>query len=629
MTLQDVLRAVSKRWLLAVVITVVGIVTGAGTALSAPASYVSSSTILLRWVGPNAEYAISENVRYMRERAPTYSSLVHRRSVLARAIDETGLDMTVEDLDSHVEAKAPVDSQTIRVRVSSTKADESSLLADAVAKSLTREVASEEGGAGVSAATVDALIVVKSVTPTSPDTPRKILYLAVGAFLGAVLGTGTAVVIERVFMVSRPRRGVGTSSVQDPSPQRIGLPHLAWLAMIAAVIPWRTNTFYQSGADPVVLAKAAVSLVALGISFWAFRRSSQQHPIPAAPLIILLVYFSTTVIGGLANDDLVPSLVVTIRVVILIAAISLLTVAHGPQRAMSSLMHVLGAVVLAGALSGLPGYSGRLGGTIPPLNPNALAFITAVVAIWLFARVTAGRDRSWEIFAVAGCLVVVYLTGSRSTLAALAIASLMMCFRITALRKATLLIIAASLPFATFLAFGTSLISDVFTRGGSEQISTLSNRTIAWREAVTIQRDGWQTWFGQGLAQKKIAVPGQWWDTQLLDSSWLSALIQGGNLGLVLVVVLGTATLFRAAFSRRERGAASLGLSVLTVLVGILESGLFDGSILFIVFLMTSLGAFGQHVERVPSDRRDALTLTSKNLNERVNLRASPMAKMA
>ena len=81
-------------------------------------------------------------------------------------------------------------------------------------------------------------------------------------------------------------------------------------------------------------------------------------------------------------------------------------------------------------------------------------------------------------------------------------------------------------------SFGTTLIASVFTRGGSEDLSNLSNRTIAWEAAGDMDRDGWQRWFGQGLAQKEISVPGQWWDTQMLDSTWVSALVQGGYLGL-------------------------------------------------------------------------------------------------
>jgi len=142
----------------------------------------------------------------------------------------------------------------------------------------------------------------------------------------------------------------------------------------------------------------------------------------------------------------------------------------------------------------------------------------------------------------------------------------------------------------------------VLLRGGGEQVATLSNRTIAWQAAFNLDRDGWQTWFGQGLAQKKINVPGQWWETQLLDSSWISALVQGGYLGVAIVVLLGILTILLAAFGPRSKGSIWLGLAVLTIFGGFLESGLFDGSIQFMVFLVAALGAFAGHRRTVEVD---------------------------
>ncbi len=112
------------------------------------------------------------------------------------------------------------------------------------------------------------------------------------------------------------------------------------------------------------------------------------------------------------------------------------------------------------------------------------------------------------------------------------LAFLAMVFRTTALRTRTFVLLAFRLPGLVYLALGTDVLSSVLNRGGGEQVATLSNRTIAWQAAFNLNRDVWQTWFGQGLAQKKISVPGQWWDTQLLDSSWISALVQGGYLGV-------------------------------------------------------------------------------------------------
>jgi len=282
--------------------------------------------------------------------------------------------------------------------------------------------------------------------------------------------------------------------------------------------------------------------------------------------------------------------------------ICLLAASHGPRYLMRSLVHVFALVAIAAAVSGLNNFTHRLGGSLPPLNPNALAFISAVVCIWLLAKVLAAQDARWELFAIGACLTVVLLTGSRTGLAALVLSFVAMTFRTTALRARTFALLALSLPAVVYLAFGTDVLSSVLLRGGGEQVATLSNRTIAWQAAFNLDRDGWQTWFGQGLAQKKINVPGQWWETQLLDSSWISALVQGGYLGVAIVVLLGILTILLAAFGPRSKGSIWLGLAVLTIFGGFLESGLFDGSIQFMVFLVAALGAFAGHRRTVEVD---------------------------
>ena len=154
--------------------------------------------------------------------------------------------------------------------------------------------------------------------------------------------------------------------------------------------------------------------------------------------------------------------VVAVRVELLTVSICLLAGAFGPYPLMRDLVHVLGVVVILSTLTGLTDFSGRLGGLLPPLKPNALAMITAVVCLWLLSKVYAGRDATWELFAVAGCFGVVFLTGSRTSLTALVVAAIVMAFRITALRKRTLLLLAAALPALAYLVFGSDLLTSVF-----------------------------------------------------------------------------------------------------------------------------------------------------------------------
>lgn len=592
MTLQRVLATIRGRLILVLLSALVGVVAGVGMAMMTPPSYASTATILLRWIGTDADLAISDNMRVLRERAPTYALLVKQPSVLNEAIESSGLELTASELAGQVNGAVPLDSQTIEVNVRSASPEQAATLANASAEALVHRVQQEEQGS----AEVDAVVAVHAVTPVLAVAPQKSIYGAVGALLGVLVGMLTAMVMSAKFDHRRPRRGLLVLS-EATRARKLGLDHLAWVMMVVATIPWRAKSFYEGGADPVVVVKAGISLLALGISILAYRRASHHHPVPAVPVLVLAAYLAVTMVGGLANGDLSPALVVTTRMVLLIATMTLLVASYGVHQTTRSLVHVLALVAVVGALSGLSTFTGRLRGEIPPLHPNGLAFIAAVVGIWLVAKVLAGRDSLWGLYALLACLGVIFLTGSRGTLVAFALTVVVMSLKATRLRIRTVMIVVMTAPIAIYLVLGTGFLQTVFLRGSTEEVSTLSNRTVAWESALNLDRNLWQTWFGQGLAQKKIDVPGQWWDTQILDSSWISALVQGGNLGVVLISTLVIMSLGYAVFSPRSNGAGWLGLVVLTTVGGILESGLIDGSVRFIVFFVAALGAFGGRAE--------------------------------
>ncbi|MFT3832717.1 MAG: Wzz/FepE/Etk N-terminal domain-containing protein [Micropruina sp.] len=602
MTLGGLLAAIRVRWLTVVLATVLAGLAGVAVASIVPKTYVATATVLLRWIGPEAGTAQVRNVQYVASRTSTYVLLAGRPAVLQRAIEQNDLTMSVGDLKRRIEASSPRDSQLILVNASSRDPKQAALLANVVADSLVEEVSREESRGPLNAATLDAVVVVVATPPQSAATPRLAMYVAVATLIGVSLGIAVAAL--RALSAARSKKQTFVAALPPPQSRRLSGAHIAWALLVAATIPWRSDVFFDGGADPVVMAKAGISILALGLSIVLFRQTPRRHPVPAAPILILAGYLAVTVVGALANQDLMPSLIVAIRVSILAASVCLLAAVYGSSYAMRSLVHVLGLLVVAASVSGLLSYAGRLRGVLPPLNPNLLAIVTAVVAIWLVAKVLAGTDSFWEFFAIGGCLMVVLLTGSRTGLAAMVLAFTVMLFRVTALRRRTFLLFALGLPAIVYFVLGTDALSSVLERGGGSQVATLSNRTIAWNAALSMDRDEWQKWFGQGLAQKKISVPAQWWDTQLLDSSWISALVQGGYLGVALVVLLATLVFLFAAFSARSKGAVWIGLATFTILGGFLESGLFDGTVQFMVFLVTALGAFGSHERRIEVDRR-------------------------
>ena len=103
-----------------------------------------------------------------------------------------------------------------------------------------------------------------------------------------------------------------------------------------------------------------------------------------------------------------------------------------------------------------------------------------------------------------------------------------------------------------------------------------------------------QTLLGKGLSTKTIPVAGQMWQTQVLDSSWVSAFVHAGILGVVIAGVLIVYTATRAA--RIPRPDKDLWLALLTLVVArsVFESGLVEASVSFVVLMVVSLGCATQ-----------------------------------
>jgi capsular polysaccharide biosynthesis protein len=575
-TLAEILRGIRARWALVLTAVILGAVVSGGIAIVIPKTYVATATIALRWIGPDPGIAELANARYLTREAETVALLAQRPDVLESAATQLGVSATDYGLADRVEAKVPLDSQLVRVTGSAGRPGEAAELATAVAEAV---VTASAGGA--TSQNVDTVLAVAARSPRSPVAPRLPLYLAAGLLAGLVAGVAGALIASRG---SRAPQSMSAASVQPA--------HVVWVLLVAAAIPWRVGSFYEGGFDPVVLAKAGLSVAALGASAVIATRAQQRYSVAALPPLFIGLYLVVTLIGGIANDATAAAMVVAVRMAILAVTVCLLAVALPSRELARTLVHVLAVLMTMGALSGLPSYSGRLRGVIPLLNPNLLAVLASVVAIWTVAKVLTGTDRIWELGAIGACVLVVVLTGSRTSLTALGVAVVAMLVRLTVVRLRTVALAALMIPLLTFLVLGTDLIGSLFQRGGAENVTSLSNRTIAWTAAVEMDRDGWQTWFGQGLAQKTVSVPGQWWDTQMLDSSWVSALVQGGYLGLALVAFLTVLTLGRALFAPRSKGPVWLGLILYLALGGFLESGLFDSSVSFMVFLVAALGVF-------------------------------------
>lgn len=367
-------------------------------------------------------------------------------------------------------------------------------------------------------------------------------------------------------------------------------PYVVFLVLTAAVIPWRSKTYFEGDVDAVVVAKATLSVVALALAALVVLNRGHRQ-VAAAPLVFLAFYLTCTVLGGWSAGNLGPSAVVAVRVALLALIVTILAQRFDGEQLLACLIGALGTYAAVGAATGLGNLAdGRLSGRYPQLHPNELGSICALVVLWCVWKVISGRDTWAHLLGVGLAVAALLGTGSRAAMGALAVAGIVLICSTHALRLRTVVLGLIAVPIGFWLLTGTELLASLVFRGGQiASALTLSNRTIAWQAALAPKDSAWTAWLGGGLTMKRIEVAGQYWNEQIFDSSWISALVQGGFIGLGLCALLVLHSFGRLASSPRPLRGLQFALVTYLALRGFLESGLFDATPSFLVLLTTVL----------------------------------------
>lgn len=383
-----------------------------------------------------------------------------------------------------------------------------------------------------------------------------------------------------------------------------GRVRLVALLVVLGAVTWRRGEYFSGSLDPVVLAKAAVSLLALGLAL-LLAQSGARRPLGTGTVWWVGLWLGSSVLGAVTAGNAVAGGVIAVRVGILAATIFLLLRAAAGAQVLMAIAWACGLTAAVAAVSGLPSFvaEGRLAGGVPAIDPNDLALLAGVAVVVLAWRLVLDALDAGGLLAVVFFLGVVYATGSRTGLAVLVLAIVVMAAYI---RRPRVELVVSGLVLgvtAVVALASTGAVAGFAARGGDGS-STLNSRFIAWRASLTWADSAWQQFFGGGLSVKIIRVRGQYWDTQPLDSSWVSLLVQGGIVGLVaaalwlLWVVRGTR---RAPRSHR---ILFLGLLIFVIGRSVLESGLFDATPALLILVAVSLLAEGGSRQRLVDEEK-------------------------
>ena len=377
--------------------------------------------------------------------------------------------------------------------------------------------------------------------------------------------------------------------------------------LVVSTVSWRSGVYFSGSVDPVVVIKAGLTVLALALAVTAPKRIDGPQP-DARYVWLLGAYAAVTTLGGWATGSMLATAVLAIRLLLTGSVVFVLLRIAAPLQAARALIAAMGAVGGIAVLTGVNTITtGRLSGGLPPIHPNEISLLLGAVVIGLVWRCVTGTPRWYDGAGILVLLGLIYATGSRTGLLVLILALLLMVLQAHRLPVPVFLSAVAVVPIGFYVAVATATATGFVDRGGAQNVTTLSSRTIAWQAAFDLG-DGnfWQHWLGGGLAMKQVTVQGQWWDQQVLDSTWISALVQAGLIGVGLLIVwilLAYTHVFRCASPERL-----LWFALLTFVVGRspLESGMLDSAPAFLLFFLVSLAASTRRSPAEPAEKRRA-----------------------
>jgi hypothetical protein len=366
------------------------------------------------------------------------------------------------------------------------------------------------------------------------------------------------------------------------------------LTLLIATIPWRRKQNFTGQFDAVVLAKSALLVFAVFALFWA--RGRLQRPlnqVSSVPLLIAGTYFLVATMGSMFFGSMIASAALALRATLIAYIVLLVLELVSPLEAVTALAYAMATLTVFAVATGTFVDNGRLSGRLLAISPNEIAFTAGFTLIFLtWQAVNGERTMRWHLAAIVVMAGIAVLTQSRTAIAILAM--LVPLVALTGRRgiiKSLAAILVAFVPALYVLLF-TDVKNQVLTRGGTTQSAqTLESRTIAWDAALRSPESLLQTLLGRGLSAKTVSVAGQYWTTQLLDSSWISAFVQAGVVGFTLGVILVLFVVAQVIRNRMPLRALWFTLFVLLVARSFTESGLFDASTSFVALMVVAIGA--------------------------------------
>ncbi|PZS20053.1 MAG: hypothetical protein DLM57_02755 [Pseudonocardiales bacterium] len=193
MTLRAYLRILQERWKLVALFVIAA--TGMAVLITAlsPKTYQATAQIFVSSNGSSDPLAQYQAAAFAQAQVQTYASIVGAPDVLHAVQKDLDLQISDSDLKAKLSATAPPAQSIVDIHAKDASPGEAARIANSAARAFVTVAQGYSTSTGSSKPSVRLFITDPATAPSSPVSPKPVLNIALGVFLGLLVGAALAV----------------------------------------------------------------------------------------------------------------------------------------------------------------------------------------------------------------------------------------------------------------------------------------------------------------------------------------------------------------------------------------------------------------------------------------------------
>ena len=184
----DYLRTITRRWLLIVIVGLIGGAAAWGYASTIPAQYQATNSVFVTSDRGETTSELLQSSTFTQNLVQSYAQLATTPTVLEPVISRLGLNISAQALAARVTAVTPLNTVFINITVTSRSAAQAVSLADAISDSLATTVENLAPKGPDNLPSITLKTVSPAQLPGAPFAPNTQLIVITGLLLGLVAG---------------------------------------------------------------------------------------------------------------------------------------------------------------------------------------------------------------------------------------------------------------------------------------------------------------------------------------------------------------------------------------------------------------------------------------------------------